>query len=129
MKTPLQPPRIFQGDDRPEDLDDLLRRFFQAEMPDPWPAVKFPPSPTPLPLRTPRWTVRLRSHFSLAAAIVSCLIGYGVLQATFPGAQTEHGPQLGKGKLIGSQPKRQRIEPHQPDVVRLPDGTPVLVTG
>ncbi len=74
---------------RPDDLDDLLRRFFRSELPDPWPA---PPQLSPAsraqgqqPPQPPRrrWFPR-SSRLALAAAISFFLAGYLALVGAFP---------------------------------------------
>jgi hypothetical protein len=73
-----KPPIDLPARDRPDDLDDLLRAFFRAEMPQPWPAVPRPRAQTaPLlaPAQRSRWALA-RSRFALAASVgilVACL--------------------------------------------------------
>jgi len=72
---------------RPDDVDDLLRAFFQKEMPSPWPEFHFPEKPEkPLvklaPSAEPRW-YRHRSQFALAASVGLLLVGSLVIPNHF----------------------------------------------
>jgi hypothetical protein len=62
----------------PEDeIDGLLRAYFQAEMPDPWPSFEAPAPRHVLPLRrpqAPRFTL-WRSRLALAASILLLIAG------------------------------------------------------
>jgi hypothetical protein len=61
----------------PTDLDRLLRAFFRAEMPEPWPILKPPARPIlpSLPSRRgSRWTFA-RSRLALAASVLLLLCG------------------------------------------------------
>jgi len=55
----------------PDDMEQLLRTFFEEEMPEPWPAVEPPP-----PARPGRkgWSL-FRSRFALAASVALLLTG------------------------------------------------------
>ena len=59
-----------------DDLDGLLRTFFQAQLPKPWPVPK---PPAPLPLSAGGFAARRRSlprsRFALAASLLILLIG------------------------------------------------------
>lgn len=78
--TVVTPPTIVPNSGRPpeDDLDGLLRDFFKAEMPKPWPAFTAPaPSNSVTPLRRNK-TARLtlwRSRLALAAAILLLIAG------------------------------------------------------
>src|SRR5262245_21559757 len=64
-----------------DDLDELLRAYFQAEMPRPWPRFQSPTKARLLPLRPqspptlPQWTSRV----ALVAAAVLLLLGLALL--------------------------------------------------
>jgi hypothetical protein len=109
-----------QRGERSDDLDQLLRRFYRAEMPDPWPA---PPTPAeaPRPLRElPRRPFRWHQpRLALAAAVALFLIGYLWLQSAFPPspAQVDErtpGPTIGKKddrpKTTGRQESQPSLE-------------------
>jgi len=73
--------------DRPSnDLDGLIRAFFRAQIPEPWPVLKPPAPPS---LREESATVRrrtlLRSRFALAASLLILLIGQFFVSGMFSG--------------------------------------------
>jgi hypothetical protein len=76
----VTPPTIVPRSGPPpeDDLDGLLRAFFKAEMPDPWPSLEAPaPRNGVLPLRrpkAPRFTL-WRSRLALAASILLLIAG------------------------------------------------------
>lgn len=61
----------------PDDIDGLLRAFFRAELPDPWPVLKSPAADeNPVAVRkTGRTWSMMRSRLALAASIGLLLIG------------------------------------------------------
>jgi hypothetical protein len=64
-------------------LDQKLRDFFRAEMPNPWPACQAPESPAKT---VGHATVRrplFRSRFALAASLLCLLAGHLVLSGMF----------------------------------------------
>jgi hypothetical protein len=72
-----RPPVDLPNDGRPaDDLDGLLREFFRAQLPEPWPAFRFPSKSSTLPLTAPpsRWA-GLRSRFALAATVALLVLG------------------------------------------------------
>jgi hypothetical protein len=94
--TLIKPPSTSRGPRPPEDLDGLLRAFFQAEMPDPWPAS---PAPRPaerngtiLPFRSPAlpsfrkptrgWSL-FRTRLALAASVALLALGAFCLPGAF----------------------------------------------
>jgi hypothetical protein len=66
----------------PEDLDVLLRDFFQSEMPQPWPELRAPVERTPTRAAT-RWT-SMRSRLALAASVGLLMVGSWALSARLP---------------------------------------------
>ncbi|HEV3255570.1 MAG TPA: hypothetical protein VG013_01695 [Gemmataceae bacterium] len=64
----------------PDDVDQLLRTFFQEEVPDPWPALE--PPPPARPGQKP-WSL-FRSRFALAASVALLLAGGLVLSGKAP---------------------------------------------
>jgi len=78
--TVMTPPNVPHSGRPPEDdLDGLLRSFYKAEMPDPWPSFEAPaPSNGVLPFRRPNQPPRQslwRSRLALAAAILLLVVG------------------------------------------------------
>jgi hypothetical protein len=88
----------------PGDLDGLLRAFFRAEVPHPWPAVRVPDLLSPFPQRNgaaahlngddrrpagiaarfaPRSLARVRSRLALAASLALLLLGTLLLSGKF----------------------------------------------
>lgn len=80
-------------------IDHLLRAFFRAEVPDPWPAAPTPEivsRPLPARRRDSLW----RSRLALAASIALLLIGQWLLAGFFTGAPTRSpdAPSDGQAK-------------------------------
>jgi hypothetical protein len=65
----------------PHDLDGLLRAYFRAEMPDPWPVLRLPILGQPGRGRT---RSSGRSHLALAASVALLMGGTLWLAGTFP---------------------------------------------
>jgi hypothetical protein len=61
----IVPPRV-----PPDEIDGLLRAFFRAEVPHPWPAWKAPAAPQTTPVRpAPSRPAPWRSRLALAASV------------------------------------------------------------
>jgi hypothetical protein len=95
-----------------DDLDTLLRQFYHAEMPNPWPAppmpAEAPRSTTPSTPLVPRRPFRWDSpHLAMAATVALLLLGYLWLTSAFPSGSTLTDQKAPKG-LIGQEPKRQK---------------------
>jgi hypothetical protein len=90
----------------PGDIDGLLRRYFQAEMPQPWPVAPEPAGPAAPVSARPH--LLFRSRFALAASLLLLLFGHLCLSGRFseslptgtegPG-KTEAGRHDPSGKL------------------------------
>ena len=78
-----------EGGHLPDDLEGLLRAFFRAEMPDPWPTL---PAPAAAPRRGPLG----RSRLALAASVAFLLIGQLSLCGTLPDAPPFAGREESK---------------------------------
>ncbi|HEY7313791.1 MAG TPA: hypothetical protein VH643_30860 [Gemmataceae bacterium] len=96
-----------------DDLDGLLRMFFRAQMPYPWPApptshFRTEPAARPATSRRPL----IRSRWALAASIALLLLGSLLLPGRFtPGSKPEQGPD---GSTISDRPlKRDLNREHQ----------------
>jgi hypothetical protein len=76
----IEPPVVgARGFARPgDDLDGLLRAFFLAEMPHPWPELEAPAFTSVPSTRLAFWRRIKRSHLALAAS-VALLIGGSLL--------------------------------------------------
>lgn len=64
------------------DVDGVLRHFFRAEMPDPWPEVQVPEA-APAVRRRFNW-MHATSRLALAASILLMVLGYVALAGMFP---------------------------------------------
>jgi len=80
LRPPVEPrPSERSGDD----VDGLLREFFQAALPHPWPAFQ-QPMRAPLPLARPTGSRRrFRSSLALAASVAILALGLGLLSGKF----------------------------------------------
>ncbi len=116
LRTPRSP-RL--SDD---DLDGMLRAFFQSEVPRPWPVLGAPEIPQPTPLAIRPWWKRT-GRFAVAASVALMLAGYLTLAGGFPRFRetpAEDSRPLIKMGPIGSQPVRIRR-------AHTPDGREVLI--
>ena len=92
-----------------EDLEGLLRAFFAAEMPRPWPAGEpFPPSPRPA-----RRQSLARSRLALAASVGLLLTGSLGLSGLFPGQDPP--PPAGVSEPVIGTRERPREKPVPPE--------------
>jgi hypothetical protein len=83
MNTLPRPPMNVPGrEQRPGEIDGLLRRFFRAEMPDAWPAAPATRVPASVPVTRPTRPL-LRSRFALAASLLLLLVGHLSLSGRF----------------------------------------------
>src|SRR5206468_3382357 len=91
----------------PEDLDRLLRAFFLAKMPSPWPVLKAPVS-----LATARTAgVLPASRLALAASVAALLLGGWFVSNRLPGLP---GPAGSLDAGSATVPKELRRTPPQP---------------
>jgi hypothetical protein len=123
----LEPPLIDSRADRPgDDLDGLLRTYFKAEMPNPWPKAPLPPLngqlnghgalPFARPERPTAQPWRLTSQVALAASLGGLLLGTVLLSGQFHGPQPAD-PKMGEGAGSRDIPKKIHESLEQP-----PDG-------
>jgi hypothetical protein len=101
-----------------EEVDGLLRRFFRAEMPHPWPTLKAPVSTLSFrPAQAPktRWT-SVRSRLALAASVGFLMVGSWCLSAKLPdyGAVNTDQGSSGPGSAKGYDPHRPGVVPVAP---------------
>lgn len=96
---------------RTDEVDTLLRRFYRAELPSPWPAA---PDVVPLSKETPRpgrlafgQFFRAPRRLALAASVALLVTGYLTLQSWFP------DPRLGSD-VDTSAPTATRPGIHNP---------------
>ncbi len=100
----------------PDKIDGALQRYFEKEMPKPWPAFTYPQaSPFARPARSTRtWMSRL----ALAASVALLFVGYWSLSQLFPGPATPseagfrpEGPVIGGGITIKT-PRKANVRPN-----------------
>ena len=122
LKEPPTSPR--NAGRPPDEIDGLLRAFFRAEVPDPWPVLKPPAAAeTPAVLRRIRrrpWTM-MRSRLALAASIALLLIGCWFLS----GLQGERPPGT-EGTMFDPE---ATLRPFPPEKVKTREGREVLMEG
>ncbi len=100
MPTGAALPRMHRPAD---ELDGLLRAYFRAELPHPWPAA--PGTASSRRGVTPAWQ-RWHRHLALAAAVSFFLAGSFLLTRGFPEVKPGAAPTLSPGKEIGKQLER-----------------------
>jgi hypothetical protein len=101
----LVPPRVPPDDE----IDGLLRAFFRAEVPHPWPAWKAPATPrSTAPDRTaPPRQALWRSRFALAASVAVLALGSLFL----PGKAPREAQAPGRPPLSNPEATRRRVAP------------------
>jgi hypothetical protein len=109
-------------------LDDLLRAYFQAQMPSPWPTLSAPqPEHPTVPFRPPvrRLSPLARGRLALAAS-VALLIGAGLYTAGLMGARPAPDLPANTSTTAGSR------DPHGPlqykeNLIQKADGTYIQI--
>lgn len=111
--NPLESP---QG---PEHIDRVLRTFFVAQMPAPWPAAPaVSAAPTPAPTLHRSWQrVFAPRQLALVAAVLLFVLGYFAVSHSFPDAQTAPAAP-GARPLISRELEGPRAPTPQPIVPR-----------
>jgi hypothetical protein len=72
------------GNRSPDDLDGLLRAFFRAQVPEPWPLLKSPATKSSQQgPGAPRGLSLLRSRIALAASLLILLLGQLFISGMF----------------------------------------------
>lgn len=106
-------------------VDDVLKDYFAAEMPHPWPAFQ-PPMQTRTKEPRSFWS-RSGVRFAVAASLASLLAAYLSLAGYFPGQQTGTGLQIETGNT--AQKERPRTPKTFPKIDGDPMPTPIDGTG
>jgi hypothetical protein len=128
--TVVTPPTIVPRSGQPpeDDLDGLLRAYFQAEMPDPWPSFEAPvPRNGVLPLRRPKasrfapWRSRLALAASILLLIAAALFLLSGSWSTDGPAKTDLLPSAQKDPLPSAPP------PNDPSILVGPDGSRIEI--
>ena len=93
-----------------ERIDGLLTKYFEAEVPSPWPAFATPEVPGVLPVRLSPWLTFRRC--AVAASIAALLAGYLALAGFFP---REAPGRLNNdpSRNIGRNPQVQPLQPNR----------------
>jgi len=91
----------------PDELDGLLRAYFRAEMPDPWPSA--PGVARPLRAQA-SWWGRYHGRLALAAAVSFFLVGSFLLTQSYPEVNDSviHNRPETSGPSLGNKPMRPR---------------------
>jgi hypothetical protein len=89
-----------------DELDGMLRSFFRAEVPDPWPTMKAPPAVVKFEKPRRSTWLRIGPRLAIAASVGLLLVGYLALGSIFPKHQANDG--LNNGPTIGSNNNRPR---------------------
>jgi hypothetical protein len=125
----LAPPLSTGDPALPDDLDALLRAYFRAEMPDPWPAPPLVAIIPTSPAKVRGGRVSTRSRLALAASVVVLVGGTMLLPKVRPLADPVRDLRIGPGeakrvKLTETliQPKDQPTEWHIRATEELPPG-------
>ena len=112
MRVVAPPPNVpGETQSRDDDLEALLRSFFRAEMPDPWPSLEAPASRLPFrPVRRPERPALWRSRLALAASVALLVLGSLFLLGKQQAPETNLGS---KAPAIGSNEERNSLD-HYP---------------
>jgi len=113
----------------PGDLDTLLRTYFQRQLPQPWPDLQPPASPTRRPAARPL----TRSRLALAACVLALLTGQLWLSGSLPeegllppggtgGLEASRRNLEGKSKVQPAVPDAALPQPEEHDWIPEPDG-------
>jgi hypothetical protein len=97
----------------PDEVDGLLRRFFRAQMPSPWPKAPetseyktMTPSRSLAVLRFFRPSIRL----AVAAAVAALVIGYLALQSWFPDPKAVNPSAADNDHQLGSKLPKIKLQ-------------------
>jgi hypothetical protein len=81
-----------------DELEGMLRSFFRAEVPDPWPMMKAPEPVVKLPMRKRSPWLRVGPRLAVAASVAFLLLGYLALGSIFP-KHEQVGPNPGERNI------------------------------
>jgi hypothetical protein len=95
------------------DVDPLLRAYFQAEMPAPWPELAMPTTGATANGHAPgRPRTSYRSRFALAASLLLLLSGYWLLSGMF--SSYAPAPTDQAAPMIGTNPRAPKFRKAAP---------------
>lgn len=118
---PMRYDELEQGDE----LDHLLRSFFRAEMPNPWPPLEEQEYPAVLSVRPPqRGQSPVRGRLALAASVALLVAGSFFLADRF--LSETRGPAVGASPdLQGPATSKRELKDYRLEVgPKQPDETP-----
>jgi hypothetical protein len=98
-----------------DDLDGLLRAFFQAETPHPWPELEPPATTSVASTRLAFWRQIKRSHLALAASVALLIAGSLLFRGELPLLG-----RIFRGEEVGTNQKFDNDDPS-----KAPKPTPV----
>jgi hypothetical protein len=75
-----------------DEIDQTLRAFFKAQMPDPWPSFEAPPTQSVLPFVPAQRSSALRRRLALAASVAVLAAGGWLLSGKFVDRTAENSP-------------------------------------
>jgi hypothetical protein len=95
------------------DVDPLLRAYFRAEMPTPWPELALPARSETANEQAPgRPRTSYRSRFALAASLLLLLSGYWLLPGLF--SSYAPAPNDQPAPMIGTNPRTPKLRKTAP---------------
>ena len=103
---------MHRNDDSRSEVDAVLHDYFQAQLPNPWPAFREPVTFTRK--STPASWSQSTGRFALAASIVAMVAGYLTLGGFFPQTQTQNGTVQVAPDTAQKEPKSQPSRTHTP---------------
>ena len=96
-----------------DELDGMLRSFFRAEVPDPWPTMKAPPAVVKFEKPRRSTWLRIGPRLAIAASVGLLLVGYLALGSIFPKHQQD-GMNMGERNIAkDNRPVRWRFRTPQ----------------
>jgi hypothetical protein len=75
-----------------DEIDQTLRAFFKAQMPDPWPSFEAPPSQSANPFMLPLRSSGLRRRLALAASVAVLAASGWLLSGKFVDQRADSSP-------------------------------------
>jgi hypothetical protein len=90
-----------------DELEGMLRSFFRAEVPDPWPTMKAPEAVVKFQKPRRSTWLRIGPRLAIAASVGLLLVGYLALGSIFPKHQPNDG--LNNGSTIGKNNPPRRV--------------------
>jgi hypothetical protein len=110
MIFPKRPSNLRFDEPGPEKVDKVLYRFFQSEMPEPWPACPSLPVDRQTPARSQSALrfLRVPARVAVAAAVVLLVCGYRELKNALPAPRATSGFEQLNSNPFGMLPSTMR---------------------